>query len=201
MATRQVFGQPAGAVDAAVAAHAAASDPHPTYLTAAEGNAAYSVLGHTHAGGSTVKGVAPVYVTSGSAGGNTNPDTSGAWAQLTGVGELVVPAAVGDLVECTASFLTQGAGNNFHDLAVKVGGSLVWFASSGTGTAATEGDPALYPALEPHGSGFAALVVAAPHLDSAAVHFVLAFKGSASGKTYYSSAYPFRWMGVNYGPP
>lgn len=32
----------------ALAAHVAASDPHPTYLTSAEGNAAYSALGHTH---------------------------------------------------------------------------------------------------------------------------------------------------------
>lgn len=33
---------------AALAAHVAAADPHPTYLTSAEGNAAYSALGHTH---------------------------------------------------------------------------------------------------------------------------------------------------------
>lgn len=32
----------------AVTAHEALSDPHPQYLTAAEGNAAYSLLGHTH---------------------------------------------------------------------------------------------------------------------------------------------------------
>jgi len=33
----------------AVATHEAAADPHPTYLTAAEGNAAYATTGHTHA--------------------------------------------------------------------------------------------------------------------------------------------------------
>lgn len=32
----------------ALAAHVAASDPHPTYLTATEGNAAYAALSHTH---------------------------------------------------------------------------------------------------------------------------------------------------------
>lgn len=32
----------------AVATHAAAGDPHPTYLTAAEGNAAYAALTHSH---------------------------------------------------------------------------------------------------------------------------------------------------------
>jgi hypothetical protein len=35
------------AITAAVAAHAAASDPHPTYLTQAEGNALYAVLNNT----------------------------------------------------------------------------------------------------------------------------------------------------------
>jgi hypothetical protein len=37
-----------GAASTAVAAHVAAADPHPTYLTAAEGNAAYAALIHTH---------------------------------------------------------------------------------------------------------------------------------------------------------
>lgn len=42
----------------AVAAHAAAGDPHPGYLTSAEGNGAYATAGHTHAGG----GASPVTV-------------------------------------------------------------------------------------------------------------------------------------------
>lgn len=151
--------------------------------------------------GTTVRTVGPVYVTSGSAAGNTNPNTSGAWVQLTGVGEVAVPAAVGDLVECSASFLTQGASANFHEIAVKVGLSLVWFASTGTATPAVEGDPVLYPSLQPHGAAAAALVAAAPQIDTdGKVHFVLAFNGSASGKTYYSTSYPFRWHAINYGP-
>lgn len=42
-----------GAADdiaAAIAAHEAASDAHPGYLTATEGNAAYSASGHAHSG-------------------------------------------------------------------------------------------------------------------------------------------------------
>lgn len=42
----------------AVAAHVAAADPHPIYLTAAEGNAAYSGLGHTHSGLAPIGGAA-----------------------------------------------------------------------------------------------------------------------------------------------
>lgn len=47
------YGITDGATDAelaaAIAAHEAASNPHPQYLTPAEGDAAYSALGHTHA--------------------------------------------------------------------------------------------------------------------------------------------------------
>lgn len=39
----------AGTAAGAVATHSAAVDPHPTYLTAPEGNAAYSASGHGHA--------------------------------------------------------------------------------------------------------------------------------------------------------
>lgn len=38
-----------GVAAAAVAAHALLADPHPQYLTAAEGNAAYATASHTHA--------------------------------------------------------------------------------------------------------------------------------------------------------
>jgi len=41
---------PAGTAATAVSAHEAASDPHPVYLTDAEGDAQYSQLGHNHAG-------------------------------------------------------------------------------------------------------------------------------------------------------
>ncbi len=37
--------------DSAVAAHVAAADPHPQYLTVAEGNAAYAPLSHVGSGG------------------------------------------------------------------------------------------------------------------------------------------------------
>jgi len=41
--------EPLGAAAAAVADHTAAGDPHPQYLTATEGNAAYATVGHNHA--------------------------------------------------------------------------------------------------------------------------------------------------------
>ena len=50
----------AGSAASAIAAHEAASDPHPGYLTPAEANAAYAAAGHNHAG---------VYDPAGTAGG------------------------------------------------------------------------------------------------------------------------------------
>lgn len=44
----EIGAEPSGAAAAAVAAHVAAADPHPQYLTPAEAGAAYSPLGHTH---------------------------------------------------------------------------------------------------------------------------------------------------------
>ena len=41
---------PAGTASSAVSAHASASDPHPTYLTDAEGDAQYADIAHTHTG-------------------------------------------------------------------------------------------------------------------------------------------------------
>lgn len=41
---------PAGSAAGLLATHEAASDPHPGYLTATEGNAAYAAAGHDHAG-------------------------------------------------------------------------------------------------------------------------------------------------------
>lgn len=46
--TRTGYKVPLVQGDDAVAAHEAAANPHPTYLTQAEGDAAYSALGHNH---------------------------------------------------------------------------------------------------------------------------------------------------------
>jgi len=69
-------------------------------------------------------------VTSGTLGGNTPPDTGGAWQELTGPGSLVIPAAVGDLIDFQLAALVSKSSTTFYDVAVKVGGSLVWFLSN-----------------------------------------------------------------------
>lgn len=81
----------AGTAASAVSAHAAASDPHPQYLTPTEGDAAYAPLTHVGAGGTAHANA----VASGAAGFMTGADkakldglatvaTSGSAADLTG---------------------------------------------------------------------------------------------------------------------
>lgn len=190
--------EPAGTV----ATHEAAADPHPDYLTAAEGNAAYSATGHTHTYAPRI-GVTVARVTSGLSGGDAPPDTSGAWVQHTAVGEISRAAAVGDFLTLDLALLVRGFDTTLYDVAIKVGSSLVWFVSSGTGTPSIEGDPALYPqhlvfqGLVTH----VPLVVTSDHLDTGSVRFMLAVKSAGSGLTFYGTTYPLRWTLVNHGPP
>lgn len=70
---------PAGTAASAVSTHEAAADPHPTYLTSAEGNAAYAATSHSHSTSNitsgnfvaTVTGGTGVTVTSGTGNAST----------------------------------------------------------------------------------------------------------------------------------
>lgn len=156
----------------------------------------------TGAGGGGSVDLGWVWVITGAAGGNTPPDTAGAWEAFAPVGQLVVPAAVGDRVEVAVAGLFGLSSNTFWDVAVSVAGSLVWFSANGTSSASVEGDPALYPTsgtLAPAGH-FAPLLVEAGHLSAGAVTFALAVKSNGTGKCYCAADYPFRWRALNVGP-
>ena len=70
---------PAGTAASAVTAHEAAADPHPTYLTATEGNATYAATSHSHSTSNitsgnfaaTVSGGTGVTVTGGTGNAST----------------------------------------------------------------------------------------------------------------------------------
>lgn len=137
------------------------------------------------------------YITTGDV---TLPNTSGAWAALSGF-ELSIPAAVGDYVELKPSFMYDPGTNSFLDFAVIVGSSLVRYASSDTGTPAIEGDPSVYDAPQTYrtsGVHFGFVVVSGDR-DGSNVRFVVASKSAGSGILYASSNYPFRWRALNFG--
>lgn len=186
------FGESAANGSAAAVARSDHSHGTPalgtTGSTAAPGN-------HTH----TVA-VRRGYVT----GGNTTiPDTGGVWEAIPGF-ELALPAAVGDYVDLSATFLYQpNAG--FLDAAVIVGSTLVRFASSDAGTPAVEGDPGLYPLPATYrttGGGGWGFQVTPDEQDGAVVRFVLAGmrSGGTGGTVFSSAAFPFRWHAINHGP-
>jgi hypothetical protein len=92
----------AGAAAAAMAAHLAAGDPHPTYLTAAEGNAAYDAIGAAAAAVAAHEGAGdphPTYTTAAelaSALGSYQPldsDLSTLAANITTAGHNMAAAA------------------------------------------------------------------------------------------------------------
>lgn len=150
-------------------------------------------------GGTGLKAIRQAYITSGNI---TLPATAGAWAPVAGV-ELAIPAAVGDWVEISPSFMWQPVSNDaFLDLGATVGASTVRYGSTGTGTPAVEGDPAMYFAPGTYGKVGAhfAFQVTAPDLDAGNVRFTMNSAGTVAASTLYASgAYPYRWIAKNYG--
>jgi hypothetical protein len=149
-------------------------------------------------GGGAAATVESAYITTGDI--NPLPLTSGAWQAVTGF-DLAIAATVGQRLKLEPSFMWKpGSGNSaLLDFAVKVGGSLVRFLSSGTATPAVEGDPAIYiDSATYRTSGVVKdFVVTSGDIDSGSdgkVHLVLACKTSASvGVVYASTSYPFYW--------
>lgn len=76
-------------------------------------------------------------------------------------------------------------------------------SSTGTssGTAAGEGDPALYAAPGTYRTSGAlfSFVAGANDLDTGNVRFTILSKGAGGQKIFASTNYPFRWRAINYG--
>jgi hypothetical protein len=147
-------------------------------------------------------GAAPVissgYVTT----GNVSAQTTATFAALTGGPTVSVSAAVGERLAFSWSGLRSTVPLLFWDTCVLAAGSPVRYASSGTGTAAFEGDPGMYPdsAFRPTGGGTMDLVVEAGDLSGGTVTFGVALINPAGGGTLYaSSQYPWRYRVINYG--
>lgn len=138
-------------VTAGISAHAVAADPHPNYLTPAEGNASYSLLGHAHADATiSVSGfmaAADKVKLNGVAAGATanSPDaTLLNRASHTGT---QTSATISDLVEViqdmlgSSGFIVQGA--NMTITYDDVANQLVFAATGGGG-----GGGLTYPQLQ-----------------------------------------------------
>lgn len=135
-----------------------------------------------------------------SSGNITPQNTAGAWAALTGGPTLALAAAVGDYLSVEIMGLLMTKDNaTFWDLGIVVGGSVVRFGSSGTGTPATEGDPAFYPdTAYPRAGTVMDFVAASGDISGGTVTACFAVKSGGAGQLH-AGFYPLRWRIVNHG--
>lgn len=159
--------------------------------------------------GSAQMAVRRAFVTSGDL---PIPDTGGGWpggtwVPLTGLAELVVPAAIGDYIEASYNCLREGIQSWSMDLAVVTGGgpTIQRYLSTGSGTPAVAGDPGGYPGDastflgHPGALGF---IVEAGDLDGGNVRIAVVVMGSGAGtRSIRATAnYPFYRQVKNHGP-
>jgi hypothetical protein len=144
---------------------------------------------------------APTFVRARVTSGDITTSADAAWAVVPGL-SLSLPAATGDDVEVTASFLLDqlGSAADFFDLVVLVSGAIVRAASSDTATPTAEGDPALYPDQDVRFRGSTTsmgFTVASGDRDGSNVVFGFAHKGTGGAKILASASYPLRWRARN----
>jgi len=147
-------------------------------------------------------GSAPYLRTARTTAGNiTPPNTSGTWQVIAGIPVLAIPAVVGETVQLLTSFMWQPTSSNqFLDLGIMVGSTVVRYASSGTGTPSIEGLPALYPNPGIFVNGSTSWTINAlisGDIDTGNVRFVLVTRGNNTGTVYASTNYPFAWTATN----
>jgi hypothetical protein len=130
------------------------------------------------------------------AGDITLPNTSGAWALLTGIPELTIPAVVGSELEVLVHAMRSYTGSGYLDVVVVTGATptVQRYLSTGTSTPAIEGDPGWYAqaSFMPQSSG-RSFTVASGDLDAGNVRLRIAVKAAGSGVLYASGNYPYQW--------
>lgn len=170
-------------------------------LTADSAQAAGVKWGAAGGGGGSTIVTKRGYVTSGDV---TPQNTSAAWQLLTGGPTFSIAAAAGDEIEFVWAGMRQPASSLFWDLAVIVSAAAVRYASSGSGTAAVEGDPSMYgdtATFRPSPGLGMAFVAASGDISGGNVTIGFAINSaSATGKLFASSNYPLRWHLTNFGP-
>lgn len=138
------------------------------------------------------------------AGDFTSTNVGSTWTLATGIVTTGITASVGDYVWFVPSLMVNPAGSTSLDVVVKVGASFARYASSGTGTPATDGDPSLYGDAGYLGSGTTVFdfVVESGDLSSGTLTFAVVYKGTGTTTIIHASTdYPWRWRCLNFGPP
>jgi lysophospholipase L1-like esterase len=130
------------------------------------------------------------------AGDITFPNTSGAWALLSGIPELAINAAVGDEIEIHVHALRSASSAAWLDVVnvTGAGPTVQRYLATGTSTPAAEGDPGWYPAQAfIVANGPRGFTVASGDLDTGQVRFRIGVKATGADTLYASTTYPFYW--------
>lgn len=111
-----------------------------------------------------------------------------------------IAATAGDRIRVCGNFMR--AGSHFLDwVLLDSAGAISLYASTGTGTAPTEGSPVLYPSLSfSYATGDELFTVASGHLNAGVATVALAHQGTGSGVVYAHTTYPWRLRLENIGP-
>lgn len=131
------------------------------------------------------------------------PSTS-TWAVVQTSGgtqiKATITAATDDRVRVEADFMRAGA--HFLDWVILDGtGAIIYYGTTRSATPPDEGAPSMYPSTSfPGVQGAKQFVVQAGWLNAGAVTVALAHKGTASGKVYAHTTYPFEMLLTNLGP-
>jgi hypothetical protein len=112
-----------------------------------------------------------------------------------------IAASAGDRIKVYGNFMYAGA--HFLDwVLLDNTGAIALYAGSGTGSALSEGNPALYPSLSFSKATAADMfTIGSGHIDgSGNATIALSHQGTASGTVYAHATYPWRLRLENIGP-
>ncbi len=155
-------------------------------------------LGYAAGGGGSSIAVRQSRITTGTV---TFPNTVNAWQRVAALDAPAIPAAVGDFIAVSLTFLADLAADSFLDIAVWDGVAIARFLGSGTAAPLVEGNPGLYP--DPAFNGFFGVQgfeVEAADLNAGNVQLTLAVKATGAGQALAVAAFPFTWLVTNLGP-
>jgi hypothetical protein len=111
-----------------------------------------------------------------------------------------IAAAAGDRIRVEGDFMRVGA--HFLDWALlDSAGAIAVYGTTRTGTPPAEGSPSMYPSTSfGYVQGAKQFVVGSGHINAGAATIALAHQGTASGKVYAHTTYPFEMLLTNLGP-
>lgn len=131
--------------------------------------------------------------------------SASAWAVVLTSGgtplQCSIAAAAGDRIRVCGLFMRNGS--HYLDwVLLDSGGAIAEYATTGTGTAPTEGNPIMYPSLSfSYVTGADWFVVGSGNIDGTGkITVALAHQGTGSGVVYAHPTYPWRLRLENLGP-